>query len=136
MSCSSYWRIPRVRRIASRPIAKDVRKDLVEGRLKGLLVTFPACLSELPPALEVRMVALVLRDLLGSDRFADLVAERLKARANVGVAQGLDLRLEGVRLVDKGLDPLQLSIVGIDEAGQETKHGRTSIRVRLPDPPR
>ena len=42
--------------------------------------------------------------------------------ADLLVRDGLDLILEIVGLVDERLDPLQLTVVRIDEPGKETEH--------------
>src|SRR5262249_45412732 len=64
--------------------------------------------------------------LAGDGRLAELVADLLEPRANLGVAQALDLVLELVGFIDQGLDPSELTIVRVDEAGKET-HGPRSI---------
>ena len=61
----------------------------------------------------------------GAAVLPDLVAERVEARADLVVGQRLDLGLEGVRLVDERLDPLDLAVVRVDEPVQEAKHGPT-----------
>ena len=59
----------------------------------------------------------------GSDGLAELVAERREPLPDLRVGQGLDLFLELVGLVDERLDPLQLTVVRIDEPGKEIEHG-------------
>ncbi len=102
---------------------EDVRQDLVEGRLHRVEVALLAGLRELAATVQLGVVALVVRGLLGHDLLADLLQDRLEAIPDLRIAQGLDLGLEIVCRVDVRLDPLQLAIIRVDEAGQKTEHG-------------
>src|SRR4029450_1983318 len=75
------------------------------------------------PALEVGVVALVLRRLLGHDGLAEVGADLFEAPTDLPVGEGLDLWLERVGLVDERLDPFQLTVVRVDETGKEIQHG-------------
>ena len=87
MSWTSYWRIPRVRCIASRPIAKTSGSDVVEGGLDPLVLLLPAVLRQLAAALEVGVVELVVGRLVGLGDLADLLADLGEARADLVVAR-------------------------------------------------
>ena len=106
---------------------EHVRQDVVQRVPDRLVVALPPRLGQLAPALEVGVVELVLGRLLGDDGLAELVAERREPLADLRVAQRLDLFLEIVGLVDERLDPLQLTVVRIDEPGKEIEHGPRSI---------
>ena len=71
------------------------------------------------------MVELIVGRLLLDERLTELVAQPEEAGLDVLVGQGLDLGFQLVGLVDERLDPLQLTVVRIDEPGKETKHGRS-----------
>src|SRR5439155_11345782 len=106
---------------------EHVRQDVVERVLDQLVVALAARLGELAPALEVGMVELVVGRLLLDEALAELSAQAEEAVLDVLVGQGLDLGFQLVGLVDERLDPLQLTVVRIDEPGKETKHGSQSI---------
>ena len=106
---------------------EDVGEDVVERVLDLRDVPLAACLRELAPALEVGVVELVVGRLLLHDGLAELVAQPEEPGPDVLVGQGLDLGFQLDRFVDERLDPLQLTVVRIDEPGKETKHGCASI---------
>ena len=105
---------------------EDFGRDLVEGRLDPVVLLLAAGLRQLAAPLEVRMVALVVRGLVGLRDLADLLADLVEPLADLVVAERGDLFLELVGLVDDGLEPPQLAVVRVDEAGEEL-HGRRSI---------
>ena len=123
MSWTSKWRIPSVRSIASRAIAKTSGRTSSRAAwiARGLLLA--PRLRQLAAALEVGVVELVVGRLVGLDGLAELVADRGEPSADLVVGEGLDLLFEIVGLVDERLDPLQLTVVRVDEPGKE-KHGR------------
>ena len=73
------------------------------------------------------MVELVVVRFVGCGDRCDLGPDLREAGADLLVGEGDDLGLERVRLVDEGLDPLQLAVIGVDEARKETQHGRCSL---------
>ena len=85
---------------------------------------------EPPPALDQGLEAPSITDphgpgqgpILLDQLLSKLVAQRKETRADVLVGEGLELCLQLVRFVDERLDPLQLTVVRIDEPGKETKH--------------
>ena len=83
MSWTSKWRIPSVRFIASRVIAKTSGSDVVEGLLDPLVLALAALLGELAAALEVRVVELVLGRLVRLGELADLLADLGELRADL-----------------------------------------------------
>src|SRR6185503_17240331 len=92
------------------------------------VVALVAGLRQLTAALQIRVVALVVRGFLGDDRLTELLADGRESLADLRVAEGLDLGFEIVGLVDERLDPLQLTVVRVDEPGKKSKHGARSIR--------
>jgi hypothetical protein len=76
-------------------------------------------LLEVATTLQIRVRQLLLGGLDGLGRLADLVADLGEALADLFVGEGGDLRLELVDLVDQGLDPAELTVVRIDESGEE-----------------
>ena len=102
ISWTSKWRIPSVRFIASRAIAKT------SGRTSSRAAWSAAC-SRLRRAFASSRrrsrsgwVQLVLGRLAGDGGLVDLLADRGEALADLVVGQGGDLGLELVDLVDRG----------------------------------
>ena len=106
---------------------EDLGQDVVEGLLEALVLALATRLGQLAPALEVRVVELVVGRLLGLARRPDLLADLRELGADLLVGQGLELGLERVRLVDPGLDASQLAVVRVDETGKEL-HGSVKYR--------
>ncbi len=98
--------------------------DVVQGVLDRGDIALPAQLPELAPALQVGVVELVLGRLLGNDGLAERITDRREPLPDLRIGQRLDLFLEIVGLVDERLDPLQLTVIRIDETGKKSKHGR------------
>jgi hypothetical protein len=69
------------------------------------------------------VMELVLGRLVRFGDLEDLLADHREALADLLVGKGLDLGFEGVRLVDEGLEVMELTIVGVDKTGKES-HGR------------
>ena len=81
---------------------EDLRRRLVEGVLDPLILLRPAVLGQLAPTLEIGVVELVLRRLVGhGDRF-DLGAQHGEPGADLVVGERLDLRLEVARSSTSG----------------------------------
>ena len=129
MSWTSKWRIPSVRRIASRAAAKTSGSDVVEDGLEALVSSLLArALANLAAALEVGVVQLVLGRLVGDGGLVDLLADVGDPLADLVVGERLDLRLEPVDLVDERLDASKLAVVRVDETIEKTQnHSRGSI---------
>ena len=89
---------------------------VVEDRLEPLLVALATGLGEVVAALELRVVELVLRGLLGRRVLGDLRAHGVHPLADLIVRQGGELVLELVGAVDEGLEPRELAVVGIEES--------------------
>ena len=106
---------------------EDVRDDVVERLLDLRDVPLATGLPELAPALQVGVVELVVGRLLLDDGLVELRAQLEESGADVLVGQRLELGFQLVRFVDERLDPLQLTVVRVDEPGKETKHGCASI---------
>ena len=122
ISWTSKWRMPSVRCIASRVIAKTSAGDVVEGRLDLGVLPLAAVLRELAAALEVGVVELVLGRLLGLGDLADLVADLGEAGADLLVGEGLISASSSFASSTNGW-MRQLAVVRVDETGKES-HGR------------
>ena len=127
MSWTSKWRIPRVRFIASRVIAKASGRASSRAAWSRAFSLLPALGLQLAPALEIGMVELVIGRLVGFGGLEDLRAELRELGADLVVGEGLDLGLEGVRLVDQGLEASDLAVIRVDEPVQES-HDRVKYR--------
>ena len=95
ISWTSKWRIPSVRFIASRVIAKTSGSDVVERLLEPLVLARPALLLQLATALEVRVVELVLGRLVGDGRLEDVRAQLRERGADLVVGECLVSRPRG-----------------------------------------
>ena len=102
---------------------EDLRGDVVEARLDPRVLLLAPLLGDLATPLEVGVVELVFRGLVRDRELANLLADLGEPRADLLLGKGLDLGLEGVCLVDKGLDASKLTVVGVDETGKQS-HGR------------
>src|SRR6185369_10913407 len=101
------------------------------GRLDALVLVLAAGLLEVAPALEVGMLELVLGRLIGRRGLDQLGADARDAFTDLVVGQRLELGLEGIDLVDERLDPTELTVVGIEETGEDA-HGSQEYRVGAP----
>ena len=126
ISWTSKWRIPSVRFIASRVIAKTSGRTSSSAFWSALVLALAAVLLQLAAALEVGVVELVLGRLVGRGGLGDLGAELGECGADLLVGEGLVFGLEGVGLVDQRLEASDLAVVRVDETVQES-HGRSSI---------
>ena len=106
---------------------KDLGQDAVEGCLNPIVLALATRLDEIPAALEVGVVTLVVRRLVGNGGLGHLRADLGEPGPDLLVGEGLDLGLEFVGGVDEWLDPLQFSVVRVDEARQKSQHGRCSL---------
>ena len=106
---------------------EHVGEDLVESGLDAGELGLAAVLGQLPATLEVGVVELVLARLVRGRDLLDLGAELGEAGPDLLIGEGLDLGAQRVGRVDERLNPLQLSIVRVHEAGQESQHGRCSL---------
>ena len=123
MSWTSKWRIPSVRFIASRVIAKTSGRTSSRAFWSRSFSRLRRSLRELAAALEVLVVELVVGRLVRLGVRADLLADLGELGADLLVGQGLEFGLERVGLVDQGLDASKLAVVRVDETGKES-HGR------------
>ena len=105
---------------------EGLRQGVVEGRLEPGVLLLPALGLQLPPALEIGIVELVIGRLVGLGGLEDLGAELREVGADLVVGEGLDLGLEGVRRVDQGLEASDLAVIRVDEPVQES-HIASSI---------
>ncbi len=105
---------------------EDLGDHVVEHCLEALLVPLPARLGQVVAALEVGVVELVLGRLLGGGILRDLRADRAHPLPDLLVGEGGELVLELVGLVDDWLEAIDLTVVGIEEFGEQA-HGRLSI---------
>ena len=99
---------------------------VVERLLDRLVLALAARLAQLAAALGLRVGQLLFGRLAGLSQGTDLVADVGVLGADVVVGKGLELGFEGVRLIDLGLEPSDLAVVRVDEAGKEA-HGTRSI---------
>jgi hypothetical protein len=102
---------------------EHVRKDIVQRRLKPVVLLLPPLLRQLAAALEVRVMEFVFRRLARLGDLADLFTNLGEALADLLGGERLDLGLEGVDLVDDRLNVSKLAVVRVDESGKES-HGR------------
>ena len=114
---------------------EDLGQDVVEGRLEPLVLALAALLLQLAAALEIGVVELVVGRLVG---FGGLGARTFARSLGEGgpdllVGEGLVLGLEGVGLVDQGLEASDLAVVRVDESVQEA-HMDRSIGEVAPEP--
>ena len=105
---------------------EDLGHDLVECLLEAIVLALAAFLLQLAAALEVRVMEFVLGRLVGHGDFGDLGTEFGEVRPDLLVGEGLVFRLEGVGLVDHGLEASDLAVVRVDELVQEA-HLASSI---------
>ena len=101
------------------------RHRLIEGVLDSFVLALASGPGQLAAALQVRVLELIIGRRVGLGDLPDLVTELGEASPDLVIGQRLELGLEGVRLVDNGLDAFDLTVVGIDEPIQEAKHGAT-----------
>ena len=120
MSWTSNWRIPRVRFIASRAIAKTSGRTSSRADWMRSFSRLAAGLRQLAAALEVRVVALVLGRLVGLRDLADLLADLGEPLADLVVGERGDLGLELVGLVDDGLETSELAVSSSRRIGRRT----------------
>ena len=99
---------------------EDLGQDVVESLLEPLVLALAAGLGQLTPALEILVMELVVGRLLGLGGSADLVADLGELGTDLLLGQTFELGFEGVGRVDPWLDPLQLTVIRIDETGNET----------------
>ena len=90
---------------------EDLGQDVVHGVLEAFVLALAARLDQLAPALQVRVMALVLRRLLGLAGLADLVANPVDESPNLLVGAGQHLGLQFVDPVREGLDPPELPVI-------------------------
>ena len=88
-----------------------------------LVLALASCLLQLAAALEIGVVQLVVGRFVRHGGSGDLGAELGERRPDLIVGQRLVVGLEGVRLVDQGLEASDLAVVRVDETVQEL-HGR------------
>ena len=120
MSWTSKWRMPSVRFIASRAIAKTSGRTSSRACLEALVLALAARLRQLAAALEVRVVELVLGRLVRARRPRGSRSRISAIRARICVVgERLELGFEGVGLVDQRLDASDLAVVRVDETGKE-----------------
>ena len=86
-------------------------QDVVHGRLQPLVLPLPALLLQVPAALRVALLVLVLRRPEVGLHLGELGADLVGARADLGVGLALDLGFERARGIDEGLEPLDLAVV-------------------------
>ena len=135
MSWTSKWRIPSVRFIASRVIAKT------SGRTSSRAFWMAVVLARRGgPCVSSRRrsrsgcVRSSSDGSSGDGDLADLVADLGEPGPDLVVGEGLDLGLERVRLVDRRLDASDLAVVRVDETGKEL-HGTAKYTGRRPSAP-
>ena len=126
ISWTSYWRMPIVRFMASRPAANT-------SGIRSSRTAWSRSLSRLRRALARSF----RRSRSGwwsssSDGSSGAASSAISARIDVDpladllVGEGLELGLEVVGLVDDRLEPVELAVVGVEESGEQA-HGRLSI---------
>ena len=135
MSCSSKWRIPSVRTIASRAIANTSGRMSSRASRIAWFSRFRRALASSRRRSRSGWWSSSSVGSSGEDRLAELVADRREPLADLRVGQGLDLFLEIVGLVDERLDPLQLTVVRIDEPGKESQAWAVKYRWQSPTAP-
>ena len=106
---------------------EDLGQDVVEGLLDGLVLALATLLAQLAAALGLRVGQLLFGGLAGGGQGLDLLADLGELGADLLVGEAFELGLEGVGLVDHGLDVPELAVVRVDETGKES-HGTVSIR--------
>jgi hypothetical protein len=78
------------------------------------------CLFQFTATLEIVMVAFVIGRFIRHGGLEDLGAQFGEVGPDLRIGEGLVLRLEGVRLVDHGLEASDLAVVRVDEPVQES----------------
>ena len=81
---------------------EDLGEDVVERLLDSLVLALAARLRQLATALELGVVELVVRRLVGLGELVDLGADLVDLGPDLLVGERFELGLEGVGLVDQG----------------------------------
>ena len=102
------------------------------ARLDAFVLPGEAFLLQFAAALELGVVALVVRRFLGLGGVLDLQPNVVDEGPQLRVGACLHLRFQLVGAFDEGLDPPELAVVRVDETTQEAKHWSSrSLAARL-----
>ena len=98
---------------------EDLGQDLVHGILEALVLALATLPGNLPSALELGVVKLVVGWLLGLGGVADLLANLVDEGAQLLIGASLHLGLQVVDPLDERFYAPELAVVRVNEAAQE-----------------
>ena len=105
---------------------EDFGQRVVQRFLEGRVLARAALLAELASALGLRVGQFLFGRFARGRQRPDLVADLGELGTDLILGECLELGLEGVRLIDQGLDASDFTVIGVDKTGEES-HGTRSI---------
>ena len=114
---------------------EDLGQGVVEDGLQVAGVGLLARDADLPPALRLGMVQLVVGGFRGRRVLEDLRAQGDHALADLLVRERLELGLQAVDLVDERLQTPRFALAATGEARQQVLHGKRKYRPGRVAPP-